>query len=42
MEVCAICLDDVDSKDMTQPYKCNHIFHKLVFKNYVNQTLKKI
>lgn len=41
MEICAICLDYVDSKDMTQPYKCNHIFHKNCIQKLCKSNFKK-
>ncbi len=41
MEQCAICLEDIDNNDMTNPFKCIHTFHKKCITNLVNSSCEK-
>ena len=42
MNQCAICLEDIDNNDKTNPFKCSHIFHKKCITHLVNSNCKKI
>jgi len=38
MELCSICLDNIEDKQLTYTLSCGHTFHWTCFKNYVYKT----